>query len=188
MKKAWAFLALLAAFVLPAAAQSNELIDRLLEQPRASFGAAAYLVLAASGELDQAASEQQALAALSEKGWKLRAAQAEEPIRLGEFCFLIMKAFGEKGGLMYRLVSRTALRGARAGLPRAGARQGAQRAPALGSGGRAAPERLPGQQGRRRMNRPLPLGAVVAVALVLAGLPVGAVEWGGTLNNTTTPT
>jgi len=103
MKKAWALLALLAAFVLPAAAQSNELIDRLLEQPRASFGAAAYLVLTASGELDQAASEQQALAALREKGWKLRAAQAEEPIRLGEFCFLLMKAFGEKGGLMYRL-------------------------------------------------------------------------------------
>jgi hypothetical protein len=103
MKKAWAILALLAACVLPAAAQSNLLIDRLLEQPRASFGAAAYLVLAASGALDPEASEQQALAALSEKGWKLRAPQAEEPIRLGEFCFLIMKAFDEKGGLMYRL-------------------------------------------------------------------------------------
>jgi hypothetical protein len=104
MKKAWAFFALLGVFVLPAAAQSNALIDRLLEQPRASFGAAAYLVLTASGDLDQAATEQQALESLSEKGWKLRAAQAEEPIRLGEFCFLIMKAFGEKGGLMYRLV------------------------------------------------------------------------------------
>ncbi len=104
MKKAWAVLALLAACVLPAAAQSNQLIDRLLEQPRASFGAAAYLVLAASGALDPEATEQQALESLSEKGWKLRAAQAEEPIRLGEFCFLIMKAFGEKGGLMYRLI------------------------------------------------------------------------------------
>jgi len=38
------------------------------------------------------------------------------------------------------------------------------------------------------VKRPLPLGAVVAAALVLAGLPAGAVEWGGTLNNTTTPT
>jgi hypothetical protein len=104
MKKAWAFFALLAVCVLPAAAQSNSLIDRLLEQPRASFGAAAYLVLAASGDLDPEATEQQALATLSEKGWKLRTPQAEEPIRLGEFCFLIMKAFGEKGGLMYRLV------------------------------------------------------------------------------------
>lgn len=104
MKKAWAVLALLAACVLPAAAQSNQLLDRLLEQPRASFGAAAYLVLAASGALDPEATEQQALESLSAKGWKLRAAQAEEPIRLGEFCFLIMKAFGEKGGLMYRLI------------------------------------------------------------------------------------
>ena len=104
MKKAWALLALLAACALPAAAQSNALIDRLLEQPQASFGAAAYLVLTASGDLDQEATEQQALESLSGKGWKLRAARAEEPIRLGELCFLIMKAFGEKGGLMYRLV------------------------------------------------------------------------------------
>ena len=103
MKKAWVVLALLASCVLPAFAQSNELIDRLLEQPQASFGAAAYLVLAASGALDPDATEQQALESLSEKGWKLRAAQAEEPIRLGEFCFLIMEAFEEKGGLMYRL-------------------------------------------------------------------------------------
>ncbi len=103
MKKAWAVLALLAACLLPAAAQSNELIDRLLEQPQASFGAAAYLVLAASGSLDAEASEQQALDSLREKGWKLRAARAEDPIRLGELCFLIMKAFGEKGGLMYHL-------------------------------------------------------------------------------------
>jgi hypothetical protein len=104
MKKAWALLALLLACVLPAAAQSNLLIDRLLEQPQASFGAAAYLVLAASGALDPDATEQQALESLSEKGWKLRSAQAEEPIRLGEFCFLLMKAFEEKGGLMYRLI------------------------------------------------------------------------------------
>jgi hypothetical protein len=104
MRKAWTLLALLVAGVLPAAAQSNQLIDRLLGEPRASFGAAAYLVLSASGALDPEASEQRALEVLSEKGWKLRAAQAEEPIRLGEFCFLIMKAFGEKGGLMYRLV------------------------------------------------------------------------------------
>ena len=103
MKKAWAVLALLAACVLPAAAQSNQLIDRLLEQPKASFGAAVYLVLAASGALDPEASEQQAMESLSEKGWKLRAAQAGEPIHLGEFCFLIMKAFEQKGGLMYRL-------------------------------------------------------------------------------------
>jgi len=104
MKKAWALLALLIVCVLPAAAQSNLLIDRLLEQPRASFGAAAYLVLAASGALDPDATEQQALESLREKGWKLRSAQAEEPIRLGEFCFLLMKAFEEKGGLMYRLI------------------------------------------------------------------------------------
>jgi hypothetical protein len=104
MKKAWAVAALLAASILPAAAQSNQLIDRLLEQPRASFGACAYLVLAASGALAQEATEQQALEELGRLGWKrLEVRQADEPIRLGEYCYLIMKAFKLKGGLMYRL-------------------------------------------------------------------------------------
>ena len=103
MKKAWVLLALLAFSVLPIAAQSNLEIDRLLEQPRASFGAAAYLVLTASGALVQESTEQQALEALREKGWKLTVRQADEPISLGEYCFLLMKAFEVKGGLMYRL-------------------------------------------------------------------------------------
>jgi len=103
MKKAWALLALLAASVLPAVAQSNQFIDRLLEQPQATFGASAYLVLAASGLVPAEATEQQALTALNEKGWKLKARGADEPIRLGEYCYLIMKAFELKGGLMYRL-------------------------------------------------------------------------------------
>jgi len=39
------------------------------------------------------------------------------------------------------------------------------------------------------MNRPLALVAAIAAALLLDGsLPAGAMEWGGTLNNTTTPT
>ncbi len=38
------------------------------------------------------------------------------------------------------------------------------------------------------MNRPRAFSAALAAILVLAGLPVGAVEWGGTLDNTTTPT
>jgi hypothetical protein len=104
VKKAYALLALLGAIVLPCAAQSNASLDRLLEQPKASFGAAAYLVLAASGALAQEATEQQALELLRERGWKLTLRPADEPIRLGEYCFLIMKAFAVKGGLMYRLL------------------------------------------------------------------------------------
>ena len=104
MKKAWAVLALLAACVLPAAAQSNQLIDRLLEQPRASFGAAACLALAASGRIDPEATEQQALEFLSNRGWKLPVHQADEPIRLGEFCYLLMEAFDFNGGFMYRMI------------------------------------------------------------------------------------
>jgi hypothetical protein len=38
------------------------------------------------------------------------------------------------------------------------------------------------------VKRPRAFSAALAAILVLAGLPVGAVEWGGTLDNTTTPT
>jgi hypothetical protein len=103
VRKACVLLALLGAIGLPCAAQSNQVLDRLLEQPRATFGAAAYLVLTASGQLEQDATEQQALELLRERGWKIVPRPAEDPIRLGEFCFLIMKAFDLQGGLMYRL-------------------------------------------------------------------------------------
>jgi hypothetical protein len=106
MKKAWALLALLAISVPLAGAQSNEVIDRLLQQPRTSFGAAAYLVLAASEAIPPEATEQEALATLGQKHWRLRTRQAEEPIRLGEYCYLIMKAFEVKGGLMYHMIPR----------------------------------------------------------------------------------
>ncbi len=103
MKRACALLALLGAIALPCAAQSNQVVDLLLEQPRASFGATVYLVLTASGDLEQEATVQQALDFLRERGWKIAIRPAEEPIRLGELCFLIMTAFEQKGGLMYRL-------------------------------------------------------------------------------------
>jgi hypothetical protein len=106
MKKAWVLLTLLVVSILPAGAQSNQVIDQLLEQPRATFGAAAYLVFAASEAIPPEATEQEALTALSERSWKLKARDPEEPIRLGEYCYLIMKAFEVKGGLMYRLIPR----------------------------------------------------------------------------------
>jgi hypothetical protein len=104
MKKAWALFALLAVSVLPAAAQSNQVLDRLLEQPRAPFGAAACLVLSASGLIASESTEQQALEFLGRKNWRLRARDPQEPIRLGEYCYLIMKSFDLNGGFMYRMI------------------------------------------------------------------------------------
>ncbi len=96
--------AVLLVLAAAAQAQSNELIDRLLEERQATFGKAAALALAAAGIVPAEATEAQALEALGRQGWKVRVRQAEEPVRLGEYAFLLMKAFGIPGGVMYSIL------------------------------------------------------------------------------------
>jgi len=66
-----------------ASAQSNEIIDRLLEEERATWGKTAYLVLSAARIIPEDATEEQALEALKQTGWKLKLKGTEEPIQLG---------------------------------------------------------------------------------------------------------
>lgn len=82
------FLLLLFVF-LPgiATAQSNEIVDRLLEQDTASYSDALYMVRTAAGETAE-------ISALSEK---------DGSISLGEYAHLLMNAFDLPGGIMYRL-------------------------------------------------------------------------------------
>jgi hypothetical protein len=103
MKKAWALLVVLAAAALPVAAQSNTILDQVLENPRLSYGQAAYLVLTAAQKLPDSASPMQAAEALGAQGWKVRPRGADDPVTLGEYSFLLMQAFSLKGGLFYRL-------------------------------------------------------------------------------------
>jgi hypothetical protein len=104
MKKAGTLLAFLIAGLLPLAAQSNQLLDQILEQPKVSFGQAAYLVLTAVQKLPETASPEQAADALTSSGWKVKVRAADQPISLGEYSYLLMQAFGLKGGLFYRLL------------------------------------------------------------------------------------
>lgn len=103
MKKTWALLVFLAAAVLPATAQSNQLLDQVLESPRLSFGQAAYLVLTAVQKIPDAATTAEAAESLGEQGWKVRTGGADDPVTLGEYCYLLMQAFDVKGGLFYRM-------------------------------------------------------------------------------------
>jgi hypothetical protein len=103
MKKTGTLLAFLFAGLLPLSAQSNQLLDQILEQPKVSFGQAAYLVLTAVQKLPETASPEQAADALTSSGWKAKVRPAGEPVTLGEYSYLLMQAFGLKGGLFYRL-------------------------------------------------------------------------------------
>jgi hypothetical protein len=103
MKKAAPLFAFLFAGLLPLASQSNQLLDQILAQPRLSFGQAAYLLLTAAQKLPEQSSPEQAAEALASSGWKVKGRPAEEPITIGEYSYLLMQAFGIRGGLFYHL-------------------------------------------------------------------------------------
>jgi hypothetical protein len=100
---------LLLAFILLGAiahvsAQSNEVLDALLEEETTSYGQAAYLVLTASARIPDDTSPAEAAAEMAGQGWKVPTRAAEEPLTLGEYSFLLMQAFELKGGIMYRII------------------------------------------------------------------------------------
>jgi len=92
------------ASVLPVGAQSNEVLDELLERQALLFGEAAYLVLVGTERLPDTASPEEAAQALAEAFPEAQVRGAGEAIPLGEYAYLLMQAFEVKGGLMYRLI------------------------------------------------------------------------------------
>jgi hypothetical protein len=99
-KKAWLFCV---CFMLSMglSAQTAGFLDALLDAPRVSFSQAALVVLPAAGILDPRAGPEEAFAKARE--WLPRQAAMDAPIRMGELSYLVMGAFGFKGGLMYTL-------------------------------------------------------------------------------------
>jgi hypothetical protein len=84
-------------------AQSNRVIDGLIEEEQASFGRVLYLVQTAAGLIDEETAPEQAVRNFEFRTWNLQEKRAEQPISLGEYSQLLVQAFGIKGGIMYRL-------------------------------------------------------------------------------------
>jgi len=59
------------------------------------------MVLASAGIINEDASPEEAVQALNETGWLKNPVKTEDPVKLGAYSFIMMKAFGLKGGLMY---------------------------------------------------------------------------------------
>jgi hypothetical protein len=76
-------------------------MDLLLETPAVSCAQAARFTLAAAEIPDRDAGDAFTLA--RERGWLPEKAGPDSPIRLGELCFLLMKAFNMKGSFLYAL-------------------------------------------------------------------------------------
>jgi len=88
---------------LAAWGQSNQIIDALLAEEKASLGSAAYLVLSAAELVDQSATPEQAFAELQAKPWGFDKSGIDDEVKLGAFAHLVMKAFEMRGGVFYTL-------------------------------------------------------------------------------------
>jgi hypothetical protein len=86
------------------AAQSNERVDELLGQNPAELGHTAYLVLSAAGVVDETATPEEALRSAAAAGLVRSGADVTAATDFGDLSYLMMEAFGEAGGVMYRIL------------------------------------------------------------------------------------
>jgi hypothetical protein len=103
MRKPAVCAALFLLAILPLFSQSNELLDKLLDQPQAHFGDVVYMTMVAAKLLPETATPQNALDVLQRQNWKIPALPLDAPVQLGTYSYLLMKAFKLKGGILYQL-------------------------------------------------------------------------------------
>lgn len=97
-------LTLLFAIALGASAQSNEIIDRILEQDVATVGSAAYVALTAGGLVDDDSPPARAVTVAVEAGWLEPGTTEGDPAGFGQLAHLLLQVFEVKGGLLYRIL------------------------------------------------------------------------------------
>jgi outer membrane protein OmpA-like peptidoglycan-associated protein len=82
-------------------AQTAAEMDTLLANPAVNFAQASRFVLALADAAGEPPAQAYTLA--RENGWLPKGASEDNPIKLGELCFLIMKAFNIRGSFLYAL-------------------------------------------------------------------------------------
>jgi hypothetical protein len=103
MRKTWAVFIVLLSAAASISAQSNSILDVLLDKPEASFGDAAYLALTAVKAIPETANAAQAVEALKGTGWKIGMHAPDSAVTLGDYAHLLMTAFKMQGGILYSL-------------------------------------------------------------------------------------
>ena len=87
--------------IFPLMAQSNEVLDTVLGEASLSYGNAAYLVGTASGHVPETTAPADAVPIVEQAGLGLPGRGASDPVTLGDFSYMLTRAFGVHGGLMY---------------------------------------------------------------------------------------
>ncbi|MDA3937724.1 MAG: hypothetical protein PF693_00230 [Spirochaetia bacterium] len=104
IKRLLLFSLVLVCLPLILSAQSNTVIDELLEKTEADWGKTSYMVLSAAELISENETIPEVLAMLSEQQWNLPSKLSEDPITLGEYSYMLMEAFNIPGGIMYRIL------------------------------------------------------------------------------------
>jgi hypothetical protein len=97
-------LAFLLLSVLWAPAQSNDVLDRILAEEQLTYGNAAYLLLVATGKAADETSLEQAVSLAEQEGFALQGFVPVDVLSIGQYCFMLMRAFELPGGIMYRIL------------------------------------------------------------------------------------
>lgn len=97
------FVVLFVALSAQIPAQSNQIVDEVLQAEAISYGYAAYLVLVAAQIVPEDTSPEEALRQSVVSSWKMEGKTSSDPVNLGEYSFMLMKTFELKGGLLYRI-------------------------------------------------------------------------------------
>lgn len=84
-------------------AQSAQIVDDILKSQEATFGHAAYLILTASDTISGDTDFKTACTYMQEQAMIPSSVTAETKISFKEYAFLLMKAYGIKGGMLYRI-------------------------------------------------------------------------------------
>ncbi len=104
-KRAMFLMTALAAIAAPLLrAQSNEVLDSVLGEASISYGSAAYIVGTASGHLPETISPADAGPGMEQEGLGIPGLGPSDPVTLGGFSYMLTRAFGIKGGIMYRVL------------------------------------------------------------------------------------
>jgi hypothetical protein len=100
--------ALMIVFILAACfsafAQSSDSIDQILAADAISCGWAAYLLLVASDNIAEDAGDARSFDMLRDLRWIGEKVTAETPITISQYAYVVMRAFGMKGSLLYSLL------------------------------------------------------------------------------------
>jgi hypothetical protein len=104
-KRALFLVFVLAAIAAPLlTAQSNEVLDSVLGEAAISYANAAYIVGTASGHVPETAAPADAVPQLEQAGLGLPGRGPTDPVTLGDFSYMLTRAFKIDGGIMYRIL------------------------------------------------------------------------------------